>query len=232
MSLEVREIHTFYGLSHVLFGVSISAGEGEIVCLLGRNGAGKTTTFRSIMGLTPPRSGSIKYKGQELVGKRAYQIARLGVGYVPGARRIYPDLTVRQNLDVGRRSGNGGAEWTVDRIYELFPPLKTLDCHLGGCLSGGEQQMLAIARALMGNPGLLLMDEPSEGLAPLLVRAVEEQMLKLKAQGITIVLAEQNVKSAFRVSDRGYVIDKGQIFFQGTIAELREDQEARKHLVV
>jgi branched-chain amino acid transport system ATP-binding protein len=231
MSLEVENIHTFYGLSHVLFGLSLSVEEGEIVSLLGRNGAGKTTTLCSIIGITPPKSGSIKYKGQELVGKRIYQIAREGVGYVPGDRRIFPELTVRENLEVGRRSKGKTVEWTLDRVYELFPLLKVLENRLGGHLSGGERQMLAIARPLMGNPELLLLDEPMEGLAPMVVQSLEDQILRLK-ESMNILLAEQNVKSALKISDRGYVIKKGKIFYHGTAEELQEDEEAKKHLTV
>ena len=231
-ALEVTEIDTFYGLSHVLFGVSLRVEKGELVCLLGRNGAGKTTTLKSIIGLTPPRSGGIKFKGQELVGKHPYQIVRMGMGYVPGDRRIFANLTVRQNLEVGRRSKGTATEWSVEKVYDLFPALKKLDKHLGSYLSGGELQMLAIARSLMGNPEFLLLDEPSEGLAPLLVKALEEQVLKLREEGISILLAEQNVKSALRISDRGYVIDKGKIFYQGTVKDLRENEEARRHLMV
>jgi branched-chain amino acid transport system ATP-binding protein len=156
----------------------------------------------------------------------------MGMGYVPGDRRIFPDLTVRENLEVGRRLRGTAVEWTLERVYELFPSLKKLDKQLGNHLSGGEQQMLAIARSLIGSPELLLLDEPSEGLAPLLVKALEEQVMKLREQGISILLAEQNVKSALRVSDRGYIIDKGRIFFQGTAKDLRENEEARRHLMV
>jgi branched-chain amino acid transport system ATP-binding protein len=230
--LDIKEINTFYGLSHVLFDLSISIQEGELVCLLGRNGAGKTTTMRSIIGLTPPRSGSIRFRGQELIGKRAYEIVRCGLGYVPGDRRVYPNLTVRDNLDVGKRSRGGVDEWSLERVYNLFPRLKMLESNLGGYLSGGEQQMLTVARSLMGNPKLLLLDEPSEGLAPILVRTLEEQILKLKAEGITILLAEQNVKSALRISDRAYVIDKGKIFYSGPVGELLENEDVRKHLIV
>jgi len=232
VNLEVSKINTFYALSHVLFEVSLRLEKGELVCLLGRNGAGKTTTLRSIIGLTPPRSGNIKFNGQEVAGKRPHQIVRMGMGYVPGDRRIYPDLTVRENLEVGRISRGSAMEWTFERIYELFSSLERLDKHRGDQLSGGEQQMLAIARSLMGNPELLLLDEPSEGLAPLLVKVVEEQTMKLREQGISILLAEQNVKSALKISDRGYIIDKGRIFFQGTAKDLSENEEARKHLMV
>ena len=232
IALEVNEISTFYALSHVLFKVSLRVQRGELVCLLGRNGAGKTTTLRSIIGLTPPRSGSIRFNGQELVGKRPYQIVRMGMGYVPGDRRIFPELTVRENLEVGRRLKSTAVEWTMERVYELFPSLGRLYKQLGSHLSGGEQQMLAIARSLMGNPEVLLLDEPSEGLAPLLVKALEEQVQELRKKGISILLAEQNVKSALRVSNRGYIIDKGSIFFHGTAKDLRENEEARKHLMV
>ena len=232
VKLEVSKINTFYALSHVLFEVSLRLEKGELVCLLGRNGAGKTTTLRSIIGLTPPRSGNIKFNGQQVAGKRPHQIVRLGMGYVPGDRRIYPDLTVRENLEVGIISRGSAMEWTFERIYELFSSLERLDKHRGDQLSGGEQQMLAIARSLMGNPELLLLDEPSEGLAPLLVKVVEEQTLKLRERGISILLAEQNVKSALKISDRGYIIDKGRIFYQSTAKDLSENEEARKHLMV
>lgn len=232
MSLEVREIHTYYGLSHVLFGLSFSVNKGELVCLLGRNGAGKTTTLRSIMGLTSPSSGSVRFKGRELVGLQPFQVAREGVGFVFGDRRIFPGMTVRQNLEVGRRSRATINVWSVETIWRLFPRLKKLESNFAGYLSGGEQQMLAIARSLMGNPELLLLDEPSEGLAPLLVRAVEEQITRLKGEGISVLLAEQNIKSALRISDRGYVIDKGRFFFKGTVQELRENEDAKRHLVV
>lgn len=232
IALEVNEISTFYALSHVLFKVSLRVQRGELVCLLGRNGAGKTTTLRSIIGLTPPRSGSIRFNGQELVGKRPYQIVRMGMGYVPGDRRIFPELTVRENLEVGRRSKSTAVEWTMERVYELFPSLRRRDEQLGSHLSGGEQQMLAIARSLMGNPEVLLLDEPSEGLAPLLVRTLEEQVMELRKKGISILLSEQNVKSALRVSNRGYIIEKGHIFFHGTAKDLRENEEARRHLMV
>jgi len=232
MSLEVHEIHTFYGLSHVLFGISLSVEAGKLVCLLGRNGVGKTTTMKSIMGLTPPRSGSIRFRGEELMKKRPHQIVRLGVSYVPADRRVYHDLTVRDNLEVGQRSRGIGSRWSVEKVYELFPDLRKLDSRLAGYLSGGERQMLSIGRSLMGNPDLLLLDEPTEGLAPLVVKMLEMQILKLKEEGTSILLAEQNMKSALRISDRGYILSKGQIVYEGTIEKLRESKEAMKHLTL
>jgi len=232
MSLEVHEIHTFYGLSHVLFGISLSVEAGKLVCLLGRNGVGKTTTMKSIMGLTPPRSGSIRFRGEELMKKRPHQIVRLGVSYVPADRRVYHDLTVRDNLEVGQRSRGIGSRWSVEKVYELFPDLRKLDSRLAGYLSGGERQMLSIGRSLMGNPDLLLLDEPTEGLAPLVVKMLEMQILKLKEEGTSILLAEQNMKSALRISDRGYILSKGQIVYEGTIEKLRESKEAMKLLTL
>ena len=227
--LEVEGIHTFYGLSHILFGVSLRVEPGEIVCLLGRNGAGKTTTMKSIMGLTPPKQGSIRLKGEEITGKEPYLLARKGIGYVPDDRRIFADLTVGENLEIAARSSETRfARWDKERVYELFPALKEIESRKGGCLSGGEQKMLAIARALMGNPELLLLDEPTEGLAPMLILSLEEQIKKLREAGLTVLLAEQNVRSALRLGDRGYIIDNGQIRYQGSIEELGENEEVRK----
>ncbi len=227
MILEVKEIHTYYGTSHILFGISLEVNEGEVVCLLGRNGAGKSTTLRSIIGLTPPRSGSIKFRGQETVGKPPYRIAPLGIGFVPDDRRIFPDLTVRQNILVARRETKG-AIWDLNRIYSLFPKLKELDSHMGNQLSGGEQQMLTIARTLMTNPQLLLLDEPGEGLAPLVIRAMEHQLVEIKKLGTTMLICEHNVGLATALSDRAYVMDKGTIRYQGTIEELRKNEEVKK----
>jgi branched-chain amino acid transport system ATP-binding protein len=230
MILEVKEIHTFYGTSHILFGVSLSVDRGETVCLLGRNGAGKTTTIRSIMGLTPPRSGSITFWEEEMIGKPSYYIAQRGIGFVPDNRLIFPDLTVRENLEIGQKKARNRSEegWTVEKIYGLFPGLVKLDKHLGGYLSGGEQQMLTIGRTLMGNPNLLLLDEPVEGLAPLVVKTLGDQVLKLKGMGETVLLSEQNVKFATRVSDRAYVISKGTIHYEGSIGELSGNEEVKK----
>jgi branched-chain amino acid transport system ATP-binding protein len=227
MMLEVKEIHTYYGTSHILFGISFEVKEGEAVCLLGRNGAGKTTTLRSIIGLTPPRIGSIKFRNKELIGNPPYHIAQLGIGYVPDDKRIFPDLTVRQNILVARREREGTI-WNLDRIYSLFPKLKELDYHMGSHLSGGEQQMLTIARTLMTNPQLLLLDEAGEGLAPLVIKAMEKQLVEIKKLGVTMLLCEHNVGLATALSDRAYVMDKGTIRYQGTIEELKKNEEVRK----
>jgi branched-chain amino acid transport system ATP-binding protein len=228
MMLAVEGIHTFYGLSHILFGVSLRVEAGEVVCLLGRNGAGKTTTMKSIMGLIPPQRGSIKFRNEEITGTQPYLLARKGISYVPDDRRIFADLTVGENLEIAARKAVGTEGWDMERIYELFPALKDIESRKGGCLSGGEQKMLAIARALMGNPDLLLLDEPTEGLAPVLVQALEDQIRKLKKVGLTVLLAEQNVRSALRLSDHGYIIDNGQIRYEGSVGELRENEEVRK----
>jgi branched-chain amino acid transport system ATP-binding protein len=227
MILEVKGIHSYYGTSHILFDVSIEIKEKEAVCLLGRNGAGKTTTLKSIIGLTPPRSGSIKFNGQEIIGKPPYRIASMGIGFVPDDRRIFGDLTVRQNIMIARKERKGGV-WDLDRIYTLFPKLKDLDSHMGSHLSGGEQQMLTIARTLMINPTLLLLDEPGEGLAPLVIEAMKEQLGEIKKLGLTMLICEHNVGLATALSDRAYVMDKGTIRYQGTIEDLRKNEEIRK----
>jgi len=235
MILEVKGIHTYYGTSHILFDVSLSVDRGEIVCLLGRNGAGKTTTMRSIMGLTRPHSGSVQFHGEEMRGRPPYYIAQKGMGYVPDNRLIFPDLTVRQNLELAMKipKNFGGEPWSIERVYGLFPLLKKLDKHLGGYLSGGEQQMLTVGRTLMGNPDLLLLDEPVEGLAPLVVRDLGEQILTLKEMGETILFSEQNVKFATMVAERAYVIDRGRIQYQGSIEELSANEEIkRKYLMI
>ena len=228
MILNVDSISTYYGQSRILFDLSLGVDEGEVVALLGRNGAGKTTTLRSIMGLTPPRSGSVQFKGEAIEGKPPYVIARKGIAFVPEDRRIFPDLTVRENLDVARRKPKNGRDaWTVERVYALFTDLEKLDGNLGGHLSGGEQQMLTIARALVGNPELMLLDEPSEGLAPLLVQRLGDQLRQLKDEGMTILLSEQNLRFALSLSDRAYVIDKGEVRFEGTAAALEKDEKTR-----
>ena len=234
MILEIKEINTYYGTSHILFDVSLSVDSGEIVCVLGRNGAGKTTTMRSIMGLTRPQSGSVQFHGEDLRGKPPYYIAQKGMGYVPDNRLIFPDLTVRENLDLAYKVPKNfdGEPWTVDRIYELFPLLKKLDKRLGGYLSGGEQQMLTLGRTLMGNPDLLLLDEPVEGLAPLVVKDLGEQILKLKEMGETILFSEQNVRFATMTAERAYVIEKGRIRYQGSIEELSANDEIKKEYLM
>ena len=224
--LVVEEIYTAYGLSQVLFGVSLAVAEGECVCLLGRNGVGKTTTMRSIIGLTPPTRGRVIWRGREIQGQAAYQVANLGIGFVPEDRRIFAELTVWENLDVATRGGRDGG-WTIERVYDLFPKLRELRDRQGGFLSGGEQQMLTIARTLMGNPHLLLLDEPSEGLAPLVVDHLKEQIVRLKEDGLTILIAEQNVDFSLDLADRVYVLEKGRIRYQGTAREFREDGSIR-----
>jgi branched-chain amino acid transport system ATP-binding protein len=228
MMLEVERIHTFYGLSHILFNVSLKVNEGQVVCLLGRNGAGKTTTLKSIMGLKPPSEGRILFKQENITGTAPYRLARKGIGYVPDDRRIFADLTVGENLEIAARNGPGGEEWDKEKVYELFPALKDMDDRGGGLLSGGEQKMLAIARALMTNPQFLLLDEPTEGLAPTLVKSLGERVKKLKEVGLTVLLAEQNIQFTLGLSDYGYIIDNGRIKYQGTIDELTDNEEAKK----
>jgi branched-chain amino acid transport system ATP-binding protein len=251
--LEVREIHTAYGLSRVLFGVSLEIRAGECVCLLGRNGVGKSTTMRSIIGLTPPQAGRVVWKGTDITGWEPYRIARAGIGFVPEDRRIFADLTVWENLDVATRtrrntddrppkrshppsiSGHPRPEpasptplqWTPERVFDLFPKLRELSSRNGGYLSGGEQQMLTIARTLMGNPELLLLDEPSEGLAPLVVDHLREQVERLRREGLTILLAEQNVDFSLDLADRVYVLEKGAVRYEGTAQAFRADESIR-----
>ncbi len=230
--LRVENIHTYYGLSHILFGVSLEVNQGEIVCLLGRNGAGKSTTMKSIMGLTPPKKGFIKFKDITCSGQKPYLMARMGIGFVPDDRRVFADLTVGENLEISARNFKEGG-WDKERVYAFFPALGEIDTRRAGFLSGGEQQMLTIARALMTNPDFILLDEPTEGLAPLIVNMLEEQIFRLKESGLTVLLAEQNLEVALRLSDRGYVIDNGLIKYHGTGEDLRENEEIRnKYLCV
>ena len=229
MILEMKDVHTFYGTSHVLFGVSLNVDRGEVVCLMGRNGAGKSTTFRTVMGLTPPRAGTVLFQGKDVTRLKVHTKARLGIGYVPEDRQIFPELTVRENLDIGRSSGIHRKDgWNIDRIYGLFPVLEKYDRKPGGQLSGGEQQMLTIARTLMGNPELVLLDEPTEGLAPVIVIALKEMILRLKEMGTTILLSEQNVKFAVKVSDRVFIIDNGAIRYSNDIKGFVEDERVQK----
>ena len=227
MILSVEKINTFYGDSHILFDVDLTIAEGEVVSLLGRNGAGKTTTLRSIMGLTPPREGSVRWLDEEVQRLKPHEIARKGVGFVPEDRRIFSRLSVEENLEIGAFKLEGPSAWTLERIYGLFPKLEQLKAHKGNELSGGEQQMLAIARALMGAPRLVLLDEPSEGLAPAIVKDVGEMIGTLKDEGIAVLLVEQNTRFACRLSDRVYIIDNGRVRFGGTVAELEADEELK-----
>lgn len=229
--LEVVDIHTYYDLSCALFGVSIEVKRGECVCLLGRNGVGKTTTMRSIMGLTPPARGRIVWNGTDITGWAPHRAARAGIGFVPEDRRVFAELTVWENLDVARRASKRTGKWNIDSVYELFPKLRELRDRQSGFLSGGEQQMLTIARTLMGNPDLLLLDEPSEGLAPLIVDHMLEQVRTLKQQGLTILLAEQGVEFSLALADRVYVLEKGAVVFSGAAAELRGDAALRERLL-
>jgi len=224
--LVVEDIYTSYGLSQVLFGVSLHVAAGECVCLLGRNGVGKTTTMRSIMGLTAPHRGRIEWKGRDIAGWAPWDVAQAGIGFVPEDRRIFADLTVWENLDVASRRRAGGG-FTIERVFDLFPKLRELVGRQGGFLSGGEQQMLTIGRTLMGNPDLLLLDEPSEGLAPLVVEHLKGQIARLKSEGLTILLAEQNVEFCLALADRVYVLEKGHIRYEGSAHEFRDDESIR-----
>lgn len=226
--LSVHGLNAFYGRAHILFDLDLEVGKGETVALLGRNGAGKSTTLKSIIGLVRPASGEIRFNGGSIAGLAACAISRLGIGYVPEDRRIFAGLTVRENLEVGRQPPRPGApEWTAERLFALFPNLAGMQRRRGGLMSGGEQKMLTIARTLMGNPHLVLLDEPSEGLAPMIVEAIARTILSLKAEGLTLLLCEQNLHFARFVSDRAYIIEKGRIRYEGTMAELAADEAVR-----
>jgi branched-chain amino acid transport system ATP-binding protein len=230
--LTVENVNAFYGDSHILHGVSFAVAEGEVICLLGRNGAGKTTTILTIMGYLKPRPGRIRYRDRDIAALPPYAVARLGVGFVPQERGIFPSLTVRENLTVFARAG-GSRRWTLERIFELFPSLRARERNLGFQLSGGEQQMLSIARALMLNPSLLLLDEPSEGLAPMIVQEIITVLKNLKREGLAVLLIEQNLHTALAVADRHYVMNKGEICFNGTSTELEgNDFVLRNYLSV
>jgi branched-chain amino acid transport system ATP-binding protein len=231
--LATRDLVTGYGVGAVIHGVSIDVEAGEVVCLLGRNGAGKSTTLRSIMGLTPPRSGKVEFMGKEITGRPPFEVARLGIGYIPDDRRIFADLTVEENLRIVRQVTRRDGRWTLDRVYQLFPVLTELRQKQGSGLSGGEQKMLAIGRALMGNPSLLILDEPSEGLSPLMVKTLTEAIGQIQKEGVTLLVADQNVKFARRVADRGYIMEKGQIRYSGRLEELWANEEiVERYLVV
>ena len=230
--LQLAEVNTYYGKSHVLFNVSLEISQGEIVALLGRNGVGKTTTLRTIIGLTPPASGSVRYKGAEMADQKPHEIAMAGIGFVPEERWIFPTLSVHQNLVMGIKPGQYGKEirggWTIDRCYEYFPSLKARQNSKGGVLSGGEMQMLAIARTLMGNPELILVDEPTEGLAPIIVTVVGEVIKQIHASGTTVLLVEQKLPLVMGLAQRIYIMSKGTIQWEGTPLILKEQEDIRK----
>jgi len=229
--LAIEDLHSAYGLSRVLFGISLDVAAGECVCLLGRNGVGKTTTIRSVMGLLRPTNGRISWKETDIAGWAPHRVARAGIGFVPEDRRIFAELTVWENLEIAARAAGRSGRWTLDAVYGLFPKLRELRNRQGGFLSGGEQQMLTIARTLMGNPELLLLDEPSEGLAPLVVEALLDNIRALKAEGLTILLAEQGVDFSLALADRVYILEKGTIRHSGPASELREDTALRDRLL-
>jgi branched-chain amino acid transport system ATP-binding protein len=225
--LEAVDLNTFYGRSHILFDVGFSVAEGETVCLMGRNGAGKTTTFRSIMGLTPPRKGRVIFKGKDCTRLPSFKMARMGLGFVPEDRRILSSLTVWENLELGRIRGRNG-RWNMQTVLDQFPTMARMQNRMGGALSGGEQQMLTIARALMSNPDVLVLDEPTEGLAPVIVAVLKELIISLKQAETTILLSEQNIRFAMGVSDRVVVIDKGQVVYTGNIEEFKSEESVQK----
>lgn len=225
--LELADVHTYYGESYILQGITMEVKRSSVVALLGRNGMGKTTTIRSIVGFTPPRRGSIRFDGTDLTSLPSYQIVQKGIGLVPQGRHIFPSLSVKENLTMAARMAKGNQGWSLSTVYSYFPILRERSNLRGNLLSGGEQQMLAIARALMTNPDLLLMDEPSEGLAPIIVSKIGEIISQLKESGFSILLVEQNYPMALRVADYAYIISKGTIVYKSTIEELRKDEETR-----
>ena len=226
--LSVAGLNSFYGRAHILADVAFEVARGEVVVLLGRNGAGKSTTMKSIMGLVPPASGEVRFADADITGHAPHDIAKAGLGYVPEDRRIFTDLTVAENLEVARQPAREGApRWTVERLFAIFPNLAEMRDRPGGRMSGGEQQMLTIARTLMGNPRAILLDEPSEGLAPVIVEQMANTIRALKSEGLTVLLSEQNLHFATLVSDRAYIIEKGRIRYQGSIAELMRDESVR-----
>ncbi len=227
--LSVRRLNAWYGRAHVLFDVDLDVGAGEVVALMGRNGAGKSTTMKAIMGLIAQRSGEIRFDGERIERLDAFRVARAGIGYVPEDRRIFTDLTVLENLDVGRRAARPGVPaWNAQRLFALFPNLGAMPQRPGGRMSGGEQQMLSVARTLMGNPRLVLLDEPSEGVAPIIVEQMADMIVELKNHGLSVLLSEQNLAFAAAVSDRAYVLEKGQVRYAGTMAALDADEEVRR----
>ena len=228
MKLQVSNLNSHYGPAHILYDVGLEIGAGEVVALLGRNGAGKSTTFRSIVGLVPQRAGTVMFDGADVSRLPTYEIVRRGLGYVPEDRRIFSHLTVEENFEVGRQPPRPGvATWTPDMLYTLFPNLGEMKKRPGGQMSGGEQQMLTIGRTLMGNPSLVLLDEPSEGLAPKIVEQMADAILAMKREGLSVVISEQNLHFAKLISDRAYIIEKGRIRFSGTIPDLEANPEIR-----
>jgi branched-chain amino acid transport system ATP-binding protein len=232
--LTATDLHAYYGRAHILQGVSFALAAGEVLVLLGRNGAGKSTTMKSLIGIIRPRNGQVSFCGQDVAGWEPYRIARLGLGYVPEERRIFADLSVTENLEVGRQPPRDGLEpWTEEKLFALFPNLGRMRERAGGRMSGGEQQMLAIARTLMGNPRAILLDEPSEGLAPVIVEQMAHAIVALKAAGVAVLLAEQNFHFAARVADRAVVLESGCVVWEGTMPALLADEDARRsHLQV
>ena len=233
MLLQVDELHSYYGKSHILHGISMQLNRGDIVCILGRNGVGKSTTLNSIMGIVKPRRGSVRFHGEEVAGKHPFQISRLGIGVVPEERRIFAGLTVRENLLIGlqdkrQKIEGNGLSWNLDRVFEYFPRLYERKNQMGNHLSGGEQQMLTMARTLMGNPEVLLIDEPTEGLAPLIVKMVMEMLENISQAGVTILLVEQNFKAAIKLAHRFYIMGKGRIVFEGDRDALLAAEDLRK----
>ncbi len=226
--LKISGLNSFYGRAHILFDMALEANKGEVVVLLGRNGAGKSTTMKSIIGLVQPASGSIAFEGRAIDRLSSHRIARAGLGYVPEDRRIFTDLTVMENLEVGRQPSREGAPtWTPERLFELFPNLGRMKDRPGGRMSGGEQQMLTIARTLMGNPRLILLDEPSEGLAPVIVEQMANTIRELKREGLAVLLSEQNLHFSEMVADRAYIVEKGRIRYSGAMADLMRDTDVR-----
>jgi branched-chain amino acid transport system ATP-binding protein len=227
--LVVRDLSAWYGRAQILFDVSLEVARGEVVALMGRNGAGKSTTLKAIMGLVDRTGGAVSFRGQPLRGRKPFEVARLGLGYVPEDRRIFSELSVLENLEVGRQLEREGAPtWTAEKLFRVFPNLAEMRERPGGQMSGGEQQMLTVARTLMGNPYLVLLDGPSEGIAPKIVEDMANMILELKQEGLAVVLSEQNLHFARLVSDRAYVIEKGQIRFQGGLAELEGNEEVKR----
>jgi len=232
MKLSVAQLNSFYGPAHILFDVGLEVGAGEVVALLGRNGAGKSTTFRSIVGLVGQRSGRIMFEGEDVSTRPTHAIVRAGLGYVPEERRIFTELTVDENLEVGRQPPRRNApHWTPDKLFALFPNLGEMRRRSGGHMSGGEQQMLTIARTLMGNPSLILLDEPSEGLSPKIVEQMANAILTMKREGVSILVSEQNLHFARLISDRAYIIERGRVRFSGSIAELDARPDIRDNFL-